>query len=324
MKNLILISILFFSSHAFSASTPYPQFARPVPPVGVKMTLNKVSDHTYYVEGVAGVATDNEGFISNAGFVVTSEGVVVIDSLGTPSLSWKFLQLIKTVTDKPIVKVIATHYHADHIYGLQTFKGPGVVFYAPNGVYEYLDSDAAAERLDERRFSLDPWVNDDTILVTPDVLISSETDITVGDVDFRINYLGAAHSDGDLTVYVKQDKVLFSGDIIFEGRVPYLGDSDTKSWLKTLQELETNSLLALIPGHGSAANKPTETVSGTREYLAFIRSTMGKAVEELDDFATAYDEADWSQFSSLPAFEDANRRNAYQVFLSMEAEALAE
>jgi glyoxylase-like metal-dependent hydrolase (beta-lactamase superfamily II) len=125
-------------------------------------------------------------------------------------------------------------------------------------------------------------------------------------------------------MYVVQDRVLFSGDIIFEGRVPFVGDADTKRWLETLQALETNQLHALVPGHGPAAKDPVEAVARTREYLAYLREVMGAAVENLDDFADAYDAADWSQFENQPAFKAANRRNAYQVFLSMEAEALGQ
>ena len=297
------------------ASTLYP-------PVTVDVPIKQVAENTYYALGGAGMATDNEGFISNAGFVVTDAGVVVFDALGTPSLAWTLRQRIREITDQPVVKVIVSHYHADHIYGLQVFQDEGAKILAPRGAYEYLESITAAERLDERRFSLDPWVNDDTRLVRPDLLIEDEYHFTVGEIDFRVNYLGSAHSDGDMTLYVVQDRVLFSGDIIFEGRVPFVGDADTKRWLETLESLETDRLVALVPGHGPAARKPVEAIARTREYLAYLREVMGAAVEDLEDFASAYEAADWSRFERLPAFDAAHRRNAYQVVLSMEAEAL--
>jgi glyoxylase-like metal-dependent hydrolase (beta-lactamase superfamily II) len=288
------------------------------------MPVHQVAAHSYYVLGAAGMATENEGFISNAGFVVTDAGVVVFDGLGTPSLAWALRERIRQITNRPVVKVIVSHYHADHIYGLQVFKDEGAEILAPRGAYLYLDSPAAAERLAERRFSLDPWVNDQTRLVRPDRLIEDEYRFSLGAVDFQVNYLGSAHSDGDMTLYVVQDRVLFSGDIIFEGRVPYVGDADTKRWLETLGALATGELVALIPGHGPAAAKPVQAVARTREYLAYLREVMGAAVDELKDFASAYDGADWSRFEHLPAFDAANRRNAYQVFLSMEAEALGQ
>lgn len=293
-------------------------------PITVEMPVHQVAKHSYYAEGAAGAATDNEGFISNAGFVVTDEGVVVFDALGSPSLAWALRQRIKAITDKPVVKVVLSHYHADHIYGLQVFEDEGAEIFAPRGAYEYLDAPTASERLEERRVSLFPWVNDGTRLVRPDLLIDGTHEFSLGGIDFQLNYLGSAHSDGDMTMYVKQDKVLFSGDIIFEGRVPFVGDADTKHWLQTLQMLETNELVALVPGHGPAATDPVKAVASTRDYLAYLREVMGAAVEDFRDFASAYDGADWSRFEDMPAFDEANRRNAYQVFLSMEAESLGQ
>jgi len=291
-------------------------------PISVPMELRQVAEHSYYVMGKPGTATDNEGFISNAGFVITDAGVVVLDALGTPSLAWALREKIRELTDQPVVKVIVTHYHADHIYGLQVFKEEGAEIIAPRGVYEYLESQAAADRLEERRFSLDPWVNEQTYLVKPDRLVESAETFTVGGVEFRLTYQGSAHSQGDMVMFVVNDAVLYSGDLIFEGRVPFVGDADTRHWLNTLRSLETGELEALVPGHGPAARNPKAAVSLTRRYLAKLRDVMGAAIEELGDFDSAFGEADWSEFSSLPAFRAAHRRNAYQVFLSMEAEAV--
>jgi len=293
-------------------------------PTSVEMEVKKVSEHVYYVEGIAGIATDNEGFISNAGFIVTSDGVVVFDSLGTPSLAHKLVQKIKTVTDQPIRKVIVSHFHADHIYGLQVFEDLGAEIIAPYGAQKYIQSEAAASRLEERQFSLEPWVNEDTRLVLPDTTIEKSDTFELGGLTFTINFMGKAHSDGDLTLLVEPDKVLFSGDIIFEGRIPFVGNADSKKWLETLTRLETEGLTALVPGHGPASDNPKETISLTRRYLAHLREVLGEGIEELTPFDEVYAEADWSEFKDLPAFEAGNRINAYQVYLSMEAELLEE
>lgn len=293
------------------------------PPVTVDVRATQVSEHVYYVQGNAGTATEFEGFISNAAFVVTSAGVVVFDSLGSPSLAWQLRQRIREVTEQPVVKVIVSHYHADHIYGLQVFQDEGAEIIAPAGALAYLDAPNAAERLEERRFSLDPWVNDNTRLVRPDRIVARDERFELGGVVFQLNYLGAAHSDGDLSAYIEPDRVLLSGDIIFEGRVPFVGDADTKRWLAALEAMQTNQLAALIPGHGPAAEDPNAALAQTRSYLAYLRQAMGQAVAEMQDFASAYEQADWSPFEALPAFEAANRRNAYQVYLALERESMA-
>jgi glyoxylase-like metal-dependent hydrolase (beta-lactamase superfamily II) len=288
------------------------------------MELVKVSEHVYYVQGAAGMASDNEGFISNAGVIITADGVVLLDALGTPSLADLLLSKIRKITDKPISKVIVTHYHADHIYGLQVFKKQGAEIIAPTAALDYLASEQAKERLEERRFSLEPWVNESTHVVTPDKLLSENTSFEFGAVRFNINQIGAAHSEGDMTLFIEPDNVLFSGDIIFEGRIPYLGDANTRSWLAALRKMETSKLAALVPGHGPIAREPNKAIQATSDYLAFMREHMGKAAQDFIPFAEAYKNTDWSAYKNVPAFEAANRRNAYQVFLSMEAEIMSE
>ena len=90
------------------------------------MTARQVSPSAWYVQGVSALGSPaNQNFISNAGFVITPAGVVVIDALGSPALAQRLLAEIRKHTDQPVTHVILTHYHADHIYGLQTFKAAG-------------------------------------------------------------------------------------------------------------------------------------------------------------------------------------------------------
>lgn len=317
-NKFIALLLSTFTMHCSVAAEDLSKYA----PATVEMKVEKVSEHVYYVQGKPGIATDNQGFISNAGFVVTDEGVVVFDALGTPSLAAKLVGEIRKITDLPIKRVVVSHYHADHIYGLQVFEELGADIYAPLGAQKYIQSDAAKTRLEERQFSLEPWVNESTRVVLPDVTVSKSNQFKLGGMTFTINYQGKAHSDGDLAMLVEPDRVLFSGDIIFEKRIPFVGNADTKHWLETLTKLETSGLAALIPGHGPASKEPKSTISLTRRYLAFLREQLGAAVEDLQSFDEAYAEIDWSEFENLPAFEAGNRINAYQVFLSLEAELL--
>jgi len=312
------------TSNIVSASTSpsSPKSVSQYAPVDVDMTLKQISEHVWFVQGKAGMATDNAGFISNAGVIITEEGVIIFDALGTPSLANKLIKKIRQITDKPIIKVFVSHYHADHIYGLQVFKEQGAEIIAPAGVYEYLDSETAANRLEERQLTLDPWVNDKTYLVTPDQVIDKTTRFNIGNINFTVNMMGSAHSEGDMTLYVENDRVLFTGDLIFEGRVPFIGSDNTKHWLESLKNIENQKLHALVPGHGGLAKDPTQAIKLTRTYLAFLRNKMGTAVEAMTDFDEAYKAIDWSDYENLPAFEAANRKNAFQVYLSMENESL--
>ncbi|WP_455201700.1 MBL fold metallo-hydrolase [Kaarinaea lacus] len=292
-----------------------------IEPAHVDMELKQISQRTYYVEGPPGTPTDNEGFMSNAGAVVTSEGVVVFDSLGTPSLGYKLYHLIRQVTDKPVVKVVLSHYHADHIYGLQVFKEMGAEIIAPAGAEDYLKSDAAEGRLRQRRETLFPWIDENTYLVTPDRYISEDTVLTVGDVTLTLTVLGSTHSNGDLMMKVEPDNVLFSGDLIFEGRIPFVAGSTPELWLQQLSEVDTIKLNAIVPGHGAVSRNPDKALQFTRGYLEYLNHTMGEAVENLASFDEAYGQTDWSQYEKLPAFV-ANRMNAYFIYLRLEASSM--
>ena len=304
------------------AAMPLATASNAYAPVSVHMAAQQVAPDVYVVQGKAGGATEHEGFISNAGFVVTSAGVVVLDALGSPSLATKMRELIRTVTDKPVVKVVVTHYHADHIYGLQVYKDEGAQIVAPAGAMAYLSGPQAAERLTERRQTLAPFVDERTRLVHPDVLVEADTTLTVGGHSFTLQPFGPVHSDGDMTMLVQPGAVLYSGDLIFEGRIPFVGDADSRRWLESLDQLLAGNLEVLVPGHGAASRDPKGTLALTRDYLAFLRDTMGKGVADMTPFEEAYDAVDWSRYKDLPAFDSANRRNAYAVYLGMENEAM--
>ncbi len=293
------------------------------PPLDIEMVAKKLTEHAYQIQGKAGIATDNGGFISNAGFVITDAGVVVIDSLGSPPLAVEMLKRIRKITDKPIKKVIITHYHADHLYGAQVFKEIGAEIIAPIGSYKYINAESAPARLAERRESLKPWVNEQTYIVKPDVIIDKTTEFELGGQQFVINVVGAAHSDGDLTLLAKEDGVLFSGDIIFGGRVPFIGGGSTSKWVETLTGMESGlKLNLLVPGHGDASGDPAAAIKLTKSYLQYMREVMGNAVEEMMEFVEAYEDTDWSNFENLPAFSSVNRLNANTVFLSLEEESV--
>ena len=293
------------------------------PPLDIDMEAKKIGPHTYQIQGKAGIATDNGGFISNAGFVVTDDGVVVIDALGSPSLAVEMFKRIRKVTDKPIKKLVLTHYHADHVFGAQVFKELGAEVIAPIGSYKYINADSTPKRLAERRESLKPWVNEQTYVVKPDVIIDKTTDFELGGLHFTINVVGAAHSSGDETLLVKEDGILFSGDIIFGGRIPFIGGGSTSKWIETLASMESGlKLNLLVPGHGDASNDPVAAIKLTKSYLIFMRKVMGAAVEDLEEFGDAYDAVDWGKFADMPAFDAVNRLNANTVFLSMEEESV--
>jgi glyoxylase-like metal-dependent hydrolase (beta-lactamase superfamily II) len=289
----------------------------------VSMRAEKVGAHSWYVLGQSGAASRaNQGFMSNAGFVVTREGVVVFDTLGTPALARRMVGEIRKITRQPIRRVIVSHWHADHYYGLQAFKEQGAEIWAHEAAKPVLGSDAAADRLAQRRDLLGPWVGADFKVVPADVWLSGDTDFKLGGLTFRIRHVGPAHSPEDVALFVVEDGVLFSGDLVFKGRVPFIGDADSRAWLAALDRLLALKPRTMVPGHGAASRTPRADLALTRDYLADLRTKMGKAVADFIAFDEAFETTDWSRWKLLPAYEEAHRRNAYNTYLLMERESL--
>ncbi|MDS1142270.1 MBL fold metallo-hydrolase [Pusillimonas sp. SM2304] len=268
----------------------------------------------------------NKGFMSNAGFVVTDDGVVAFDALGTPALGAAMLAAIAKITDQPVKRVIVSHYHADHVYGLQEFQKAGAEIWANSKGQIYLNSDIAQERLAQRRTDLAPWVDENTRLVPADRWLDFKDGeaipFTLGNMQFQLIDVSGAHSDDDIMMYVASDKVLFAGDLYFTGRIPFVGDADSKAWLAALDSMLDVNPKIVVPGHGASSTNTQVDMALTRDYLEFMRKEMGAAVEEMIPFEEAYAAINWSRFESYPAFDDANRINAYGQYLVMERESL--
>jgi glyoxylase-like metal-dependent hydrolase (beta-lactamase superfamily II) len=278
------------------------------------------ADRVWFAQGVAALGSPaNRNFISNAGFIVTDDGVVVVDALGSPALADELLAEIRRVTSQPVRYVIVTHYHADHIYGLQAFKAARATILAHSAGREYLNSDTAQMRLEASRQELAPWVNDQTRLVAADRwLDQDETRLRVGSYDIMIRRVGPAHTPEDLVVFVPKLGVLFSGDLFFRGRIPFVGQADSRLWISSLERLIDYKPRVVVPGHGPASTDPMADLVMTRDYLAYLRQTMGEAAHNLEPFEDAYVKADWSRFEAMPLFRAANRMNAYNTYLLME------
>ena len=159
------------ANNASATDSPYEE-------ISVSLNLQQVPDKpVYYALGTPGVPNSiNQGHTSNAGFVITNEGVVVFDALGTPALGYELLRAIRKQTDKPVKYVIVSHYHADHMYGLQAFREHSEAeIWAHESALVFAETSAETERsmaanmrLQQRREALFPWVDENTVIVAPD------------------------------------------------------------------------------------------------------------------------------------------------------------
>ena len=308
---------LWLSVAANAQTTPTTQTSQ-----APEMHAVQVMPDVYYVKGQSALGSAaNQNFISNAGFVVTAEGVVVVDALGSPALAQRLVAEIAKVTEKPIKVVVLTHYHADHIYGLQVFKKLGAHVMAHEAGREYLNSETARLRLEASRHDLAPWVNADTRLVFADQWISGPTEFKLGGLTFQVQPVGPSHTAEDVVVFVPEKKVLFAGDLVFRNRIPFVGQADSRHWIEAMESLLKFDAQVVVPGHGELSREPKADMTLTRDYLVYLRDSMGRAAADMLAFEEAYKATDWSRFQTMPLFRAANRMNAYNTYLLMEREA---
>jgi glyoxylase-like metal-dependent hydrolase (beta-lactamase superfamily II) len=311
---MMFIRLLLAASFVLCISNAYSQSVQKL-----TLTPKKISPSVWYVEGVTALGSvENKNFISNAAFIVGPDGIVVIDALGSPALAEALIAAIGKVSAKKITTVIVTHYHADHIYGLQSFQKIGAKIIAHPAAKEYLNSETATQRLSASRVELAPWVDENTKLIEADTWISNETKLSLSGIELVIKPVGPAHTPEDVVIFFPKDKVLFAGDLLFRGRLPFIGSTaDTGPWILALNSFLTFKAKVAIPGHGPVSESADADIELLRDYLVFLRKNMGKAVEELELFDEAYAATDWSRFENIPMFKFANRMNAYNTYLQM-------
>jgi glyoxylase-like metal-dependent hydrolase (beta-lactamase superfamily II) len=167
---------------------------------------------------------------------------------------------------------------------------------------------------------LAPWIDASTRLVEADEWLTGNKTLNIGGTRLELLHAGPSHTPEDLVIFLPREKVLFVGDLVFRARIPFVGQADSRQWIKALDLLLALEPRVIVPGHGPVSNQAREDMALTRDYLVFLRNAMGKAARNMEPFDQAYLATDWSRFEHLPLFRLANRMNAYNTYLLMERE----
>lgn len=224
----------------------------------------------------------------NPGYVVTSEGVVVID---TPQLPTLAVAMRKEAESHGAIKyLINTEYHVDHIFGNYYFKGAGIVIShvetANNFMtvtpeinpYEYAHEaiptdDPEGEKLwpDQETYFKDPN--------RPSITFNGDMTVKVGNHTFELLHI-PGHTPGQTAVFIPEEKVAFVGDTIFNGCQTWLYASDVSQWITALDRLKTLDVEKIVPGHGPICTKQAIDVQKAflLEWLTAVQVAIGKGL----------------------------------------------
>lgn len=283
------------------------------------LQLYKVAENVYAIVGELGNRTsENLGNNATFGLVITTEGVVLIDSGGTYKGAEDIHRLIKSITDKPITTVINTGGQDHRWLGNGYFKEQGAALIASKKAVE--DQKA---RTQDQFIRLGNLVGDEGLKGTDPVYAEQTFDdkleFELGGVKFEIFHSGQAHTPGDSFVWLPQQNVMFTGDIVYTQRMLGIGSqSNSKSWINVYKSMAAYKPEHIVPGHGQATDMATANAD-TYDYLVFLRASVSTFIENGGDIIDIGN-VDQSKFSRLLNHETLAGRNAQQVFTELEWE----
>lgn len=294
-----------------SIADKYPEsvlYSRPVQIVpGVWSSIGATAPPTY----------ENSGHNNNLSFVVTNDGVLVVNGGACYLLAKALHEEIKKITDQP-VKLVVNENGQGHAM-------LGNTYWAEQKVPILAHADAAAE-FEERGYDIlanMQGYNKDkaegTEVTLPTETIEASHSLAIGGTRIELIWFGPAHSPGDISVWLPELDVIITGDMAFHERLlPIFEDTVTGEWLESWEKFAAMNVTHLIPGHGGPTNMG-EVTKYTKDYLVYLREKVGALLDEGGDLKAAY-QIDQSPFAHLDTFEELAARNAGYVFQEMEFE----
>ncbi len=247
-----------------------------------RISFDKLSDHAY--------AYTAEGD-PNTGIVVGDDAVIVIDTQATPVMAQDVVSRIREVTDKPIRYVVLSHYHAVRVLGASGYDPEQVI--ASRDTYDLIVERGEADMKSEiERFPrLFRAVESVPGLTWPTIVFEKRLTLWLGNLQVELLQLGRGHTKGDTVVWLPQDRVLFSGDLVEYEATPYTGDAYLSDWPDTLDAIEALNPAKLVPGRGAALMTPADVragLNGTRAFIEAMFESVKRGVALGNDLRTVY------------------------------------
>jgi quinoprotein relay system zinc metallohydrolase 2 len=260
----------------------------------------------------------NRGDMANASFVVGSDSVAVIDTLGSAVAGRELRSAIRAVTNKPIRFVINTHMHPDHVFGNAAFKDDNPAF-----VGHYKLARGLATRADRylaiNKQMLGNAAFEGIEVILPTLAVEDSLTLDLGGRSLVLETQQTAHTDNDLTITDTATDTLFLGDLLFSVHVPTL-DGSIRGWLALLDQLASKKAARVIPGHGPHAMELPEAIEPEQRYLAAIAGDVRRLIKEGKTLEDATKTAGFSERDAWKLFDHYHVRNVTAAFAELEWE----
>jgi glyoxylase-like metal-dependent hydrolase (beta-lactamase superfamily II) len=278
----------------------------------------KLGQGAYAVLGDTGQGSEGR---SNAGFVVTPTGVVVIDALASPAQGKALLRTIRTITPLPIQWLILTHHHPDHTFGAIVLKRAGakVIAHPDRRTLAAEDGDDAMASAWTGVLGLREMQGFE-FADTPDVSITHDTTLVLSGRTFAIEVPGTAHTPGDLVISVPDARVVFAGDLLIEDGVAMVVDGSSGGLLAALDRLEALRPVQAMPGHGRIPEDPIALIRETRCETLSLRAKMRDDVQQGVSMSRALASLPPADRDRPVSRNSRVRRDAVRIYAEMEQE----
>ncbi|MBI1394669.1 MAG: MBL fold metallo-hydrolase [Betaproteobacteria bacterium] len=250
-----------------------------------QVSFTKLSAHAY--------AYTAEGD-PNTGVVIGDDAVLVIDTQATPVMAQDVIRRIREVTDKPIKYVVLSHYHAVRVLGASAYAPEQVI--ASQDTWDLIRERGEADKASEIGRFPRLFRNVESVpagLTWPTITFSGRMTLWLGDLEVQILQPGRGHTKGDTIVWLPQEKVLFSGDLVEFDATPYAGDAYFQDWPRTLDALAALGPTALVPGRGAALQGEEQVakgLAGTRAFVSELFSAVKAGAQAGKDLRSVYRE----------------------------------
>jgi quinoprotein relay system zinc metallohydrolase 2 len=282
------------------------------------LDLEKAAEGIYVHHGIhEDLAEGYHGDICNISFIVGSKGIAVIDSGGTYKLGQRFREAIRTVSDLPILYVINTHVHPDHIYGNAAFAGD-----SPQFVGHARLADAMERRKEVYARTHQEWLGEEfagSEIIKPSLTVDDELSLDLGDRQLKLNAYPTAHTNTDLTVIDSKSSTLWTGDLLFVERTPSI-DGDIKGWISATENLSKLSVARAIPGHGPVVTDWQTALQNQHRYLTTLLNDIRASISKGEMMESAMNTAAISEKDHWVLFDIVNRRNVNNIYPGLEWE----
>ena len=288
------------------------------------LPLREVAPSVYVVLGDAGRGSEGR---PNAGFIVTGDGVVVIDALASPAQGELLVRAVRSVSREPIRWLVLTHHHPDHHFGAVALRRSGARVIAHPDVSTGVDEQSreAAESAWTQVVGKQQMVGfayadvPDRAVLTVDTMRLGATTIVIA---HPWRGKEGAHTAGDLIVWLPAERVLFAGDLLVEDGVTMVVDGSAKGLLAALDTLAALAPRIAVPGHGAIPPEPQVLIGRTRDYMVRLRAAMRAAIERHRSLNRALDSLPPADEGRPVSRRSRERRNANRVYLEVEKEIM--